>query len=35
MFLEILQNSEGNTCARVPQGQQLYLKRESGTGIFL
>ena len=32
VFLEILQNSLGNTCAL---GLQLYLKRNSGTGVFL
>ena len=32
MFLEILQNSQENTCAR---GLQLYLKIDSGTGVFL
>ena len=39
-FLEISQNSQENTCARVAfliklQGLQLYLKRDSGTGDFL
>ena len=42
MFLNILQNSQENTCARVSflikletSGLQLYWKRDSGTGIFL
>ena len=41
-FLEILQNSQENTCARVSflikvqaSGLQLYLKRDSDTGVFL
>ena len=42
MFLEISQNSQENTCARVSfliklqaLGLQIYLKRDSGTGVFL
>ena len=41
VFLEILQNSQENTCVRVSflikflAGQRLYLKRKSGAGIFL
>ena len=42
MFLEILQNTEKNTCARVTflikleaSGLQLYLKRDCGTSVFL
>ena len=42
MFLEISQNSQENTCARVsfliklqPSGLRIYLKRDSGTGVFL
>ena len=36
MFLEILQNSQEDTCARVcASGLQLYLKRDTGTGVFL
>ena len=41
LFLVILQNSQENTCARVSflikfeAGLQLYLKRDSGTGVFL
>ena len=34
VFLEILQNSQENTCARV-SGLQLYKKKDSGTGVFL
>ena len=41
-FLEISQNSYENTCARASfsiklqaSDLQLYLKRESGTGVFL
>ena len=42
VFLKILQNSQENTCARVSflinllaLDLQLYLKRGSGTGVFL
>ena len=42
VFLEVLQNSQENTCARVSfliklqvSGLQLYFKRDSGTGAFL
>ena len=42
VFLEIAQNSQENTRARdffkiklQPLGQQLYLQRVSGTGVFL
>ena len=36
VFLDILQNSKENTCARVSFfGLQLYLKRGSDTGVFL
>ena len=42
VFLEILQNSQENTCARVsfliklqPYALQLNQKRDSGTGVFL
>ena len=42
MFWEISQNSQENTCARVyfliklqAWGQQLYLKSDSSTGVFL
>ena len=42
VFLEISQNSQENSCARVSfliklqaLGLQLYLKRDSGTGVFL
>ena len=42
MFLEISQNSQDHTCARVffsiklrAWGLQLYSERDSGTGIFL
>ena len=41
VFLEISQNSQENTCAKVSflrfqvSGLQLYLKRDSGTGVFL
>ena len=42
LFLEISHNSQENTCARVSfliklqaWGLQLYLKRDSGTGVFL
>ena len=40
LFLEISQNSQNNTCARVSfliklQGLQLYEKRDSGTGVIL
>ena len=42
VFLKISQNSLENTCARVSflirfqaSGLQLYLKRDSGTGVFL
>ena len=41
VFLEISQNSQENTCARVfliklqALGLQLYKKRHSGTGVFL
>ena len=42
VFLEISQNSQENTCARVSflikmqaLSLQLYLKRDSGTGVFL
>ena len=42
VFLEILQNSQENTCARVsflielqPWDLQLCQKRDSGTGVFL
>ena len=42
VFLEILQNSQENTCARASllielqaSGLQLYLKRDSGTDVFL
>ena len=42
VFLEISQNSQGSTCARVSfliklqaSGVQLYLKRHSGTGVLL
>ena len=41
-FLEILQNSQENTCARVSfliklqaLALQLYLRRDCGTGVFL
>ena len=41
-FLEILQNSQGNTCARVPflikqhvEVCNFIKKRDSGTGVFL
>ena len=42
VFLEISQNSQENTCVRVSfliklqaQGQQLYQKRDPGTGVSL
>ena len=36
VFLEISQNSQENTCARVPfLINFLYLKRDSGKGVFL
>ena len=37
VFLKILQNLQENTCARVSKasGLQLYLKRDSGIGVFL
>ena len=42
MFLEISQNSQENTCVRPSflikletAGRQLYLKRDSGAGVFL
>ena len=42
VFLEISQNSQKNTCARVSfliklqaSGLLLYLKRNSGTGVFV
>ena len=42
VFLEVSQNSQENTCARVSfliklqaSGLQLYQKRDSGTGVFL
>ena len=42
VFLEISQNSQENTCVRVSSliklkalGLQLYLKRDSETGVFL
>ena len=42
VFLEISQNSQENTCARVSfliklraSGLQLYLKRDPDTGVFL
>ena len=42
VFLDISQNSQENTCARVSFSiklqaldLQLYLKRDSGTGVFL
>ena len=42
VFLKILQNSQENTCIRVPilinlhvSGLQLYQKRDSDTGLFL
>ena len=36
VFLELLQNSHENTCAKVSfLGLQLYQKRDSGTGVFL
>ena len=42
VFLEISQNSQENTCARVsfliklqPSALWLYLKRDSGAGVFL
>ena len=42
MFLETSQNSQENTCVRVSllmklqaSGLKLYLKRDSGTGVFL
>ena len=42
VLLEISQISQENTCARVSfliklpvSGVQLYLKRDSGTGVFL
>ena len=42
VFLEISQNSRENTCVRVSfliklqaQGQQLYQKRDPGTGVSL
>ena len=42
VFLEISQNSQKNTCARLSflikkraGGLQLYLKRGSGAGVFL
>ena len=40
LFWKISQNSQENTCARVSfliraWGLQLYLKRDSGTGVFL
>ena len=42
VFLEISQNSQENTCARASfliklqtSALQLYLKRDSGTGVFL
>ena len=42
MFVEISQNSQKSTCAKVflliklqASGLQLYKKRESGTGVFL
>ena len=39
LFLKISQNSQENTCARVSflikLGLQLYIKRDSGAGVFL
>ena len=42
VFVKISQNSQENTCVKVSfltksqaRGLQLYLKRESGTGVFL
>ena len=42
MFLEISQNSQENTCIRgsffiklQASGLQIYLKRDSGTGVLL
>ena len=35
MFIEIWQNSQENTCARVSFLTKLHANKDSGTGIFL
>ena len=34
VFLEISQNSQENTCARISFSIKFYQKRDSGTGVF-